>query len=109
MSNVWSDSMSSAAIITFESDTIGVPADEWQAFCVKHALVHSPQTVGGNFYYADEVEVRYEEHRLSFSTYWQGKAIPEVARLAMLAWQRWGGEISADPEVRPFVYKDTHP
>jgi hypothetical protein len=66
----------------------------------------------GNKYYAggfDGVEVHYAMHELRFSTYCLGSAIPDVARLAMIAWQRWGGEVSADPEVRRVVYKDTHP
>jgi hypothetical protein len=99
--------MSSAATITFEPDTVCVPIDAWQAFCAEHALVYSPQTIGGNVYYAGEVEVHYATRRLVFSTYWRGAAIPEVARLAMIAWQRWGGEISADPEVRRLVYKES--
>lgn len=98
--------VSSAANITFEPDTIGVPADEWQRFCQEHHIEHSPQTVGGNVYYADAVEVHYAMHELRFSTYWRGGAVPEVARLAMIAWRRWGGQISADPEVRWVVYKD---
>jgi len=92
--------MSSAAIITFETGTIGVPADQWKIFCQEHHIEHSPQTVGGNVYYAGTVEVTYARHRVIFSTYHMGAAIPEVARLAMIAWQRWGGEISTDPEVR---------
>jgi hypothetical protein len=97
--------MSSAAILTFKPDTVGVPIDEWRAFCAKHALVHSPRTFGDNVYYANKVEAHYAVHRLVFSTYWCGATIPEVTRLAMIAWQRWGGEISADPEVRRLVYK----
>ncbi|HSX22574.1 MAG TPA: hypothetical protein VLE97_07360 [Gaiellaceae bacterium] len=104
--------MSSAANITFEKDTIGVPADEWQSFCAEHQIKHSPQTVGGNVYYAGGiggVEVHYERHALRFSTYWMGGAIPGVARLAMTAWKRWGGYLSADPEVRGAMYKEPSP
>ena len=92
--------MSSAASITFDPETSGVPIDQWQAFCAEHVIVHSPQTVGGNVYYAGDVDVIYNEHALHFSTFWSGKAIPDVARIAMSAWCRWGGKISADPEVR---------
>jgi len=101
--------MSSAATLTFDPDTIGVPADQWESFCQEHRIEYSPRTVGGNVYYAGDVEVHYAEHKLRFSTYWMGRSIPEVARLAMIAWQRWGGEISADPEVRRLMYKDIHP
>jgi hypothetical protein len=92
--------MSSAASITFETGTIGVPPDRWKSFCQEHGIEHSPQTVGGNVYYAGQVEATHTRYRLTFSTFHLGNAIPEVARLAMIAWQRWGGEISADPEVR---------
>jgi hypothetical protein len=42
----------------------------------------------------------YETHKLNF---WGGSGISgisEVARLALRAWCKWGGKISADPEVR---------
>jgi hypothetical protein len=102
--------MSSAANITFESDTIGVPPDQWSAFCAAHDIVHSPQTVGGNIYYHGGfggVEAAYHsEHWVSFSTYHGGRAMGDVARLAMLAWRRWGGKLSADPEIRSLLSKE---
>lgn len=104
--------MSSAATITYELDTIGVPSDEWKRFCEEHDIVHSPRTIGGNVYYQgglNGVEVHYAEHALRFSTYWMGRAIPDVARLAMIAWRRWGGQISADPEVRKAIVPDPTP
>lgn len=39
-------------------------------------------------------------HAIIFSTYWYGNALSKVAHLALLAWQRWGETLSADPEVR---------
>lgn len=95
--------MSSAATLTFDPDTIGVSIDEWKAFCAEHALVHSPQTISGDVYYAGEVEVHYATYRLIFSTYWHGAAVPAVTRLALIAWRRWGGQISASPEIRRLV------
>jgi hypothetical protein len=97
--------MSSAATITFEPDTVGVPTKEWQSFCQEHCIKHSPQTIGGNVYYAGEVEVHYTRHDLHFSTFWMGSAIPDVARLAMLAWRRWGGQLTADPEIRKTIVR----
>ena len=95
--------MSSAADITFARDTVGVPADEWQHFCEEHHIKHSPQTAGGTVYYAGEVEVRYVERWLCFSTRHGGRAMEDVARLAMIAWHRWGGSLTADPEIRNFM------
>jgi hypothetical protein len=91
--------MSSAANITFEPDTIGVSINEWQEFCKEYLIKHSPQTAGGNVYYAGDVEISYDQHWVRFSTYWGGPSVPDVARLAMVAWRRWGGKLSADPEV----------
>ncbi len=101
--------MSSAANISFEPGTIGVPADEWQSFCREHHIEHSPQTVGGNVYYQgglEGVEVHYAEHELRFSTYWFGNAMRDVARLAKSAWRRWGGDLSADPEIRKLMCRE---
>lgn len=93
--------MSSAAHITFEKDTKGVPADEWAAFCVEHEIAYSPNTVGGNvYYYGGKVEIHYEMHGLTFSTFWMGPGMNSVARIAIDAWRRWGGTLSADPEIR---------
>lgn len=101
--------MSSAASISFErlprdTGTIGVTGDEWHAFCREHQIEHSPNTIGGNVYYAGEVEVHYAVHMLRFSTYWGGKAMSNAARLALLAWRRWGGSLEADPEIRKLVW-----
>ena len=98
--------MSSAASISFESGTVA-PANEWDAFCREHQIEHSPNTVGGNVYYAGQVEVRYAAGKLRFSTYWLGSAMRDVARLALLAWQRWGGSLEADPEIRQCLGGDT--
>lgn len=103
--------MSSATFIKFDADTIGVPYQEFVAFCNQHGIIHSPRTIGGNVFYAGQVEIHFGDetvgaifperaHRLVFSTYFMGAAIPDVARLANLAWQRWGGSIEAAPEVR---------
>jgi hypothetical protein len=95
--------MSSAATLTFSSETIGVPADSWRGFCAEHDIVHSPHTVGGNVYYAggiQGIEITYDQHRLRFSTYYGGKAIADVARLALIAWRLWGGQLMADEEIR---------
>jgi len=98
--------MSSTAIITFEPDTVGVPADQWQIFCAEFELRYSTNTPGGNVYYYGghgHVEVQYNEHRLVFSTYLRGlggRGIQDVGRLAMTVWCHWGGTLSADLEIR---------
>lgn len=99
--------MSSAAYIHFENGTVGVSIEDWRSFCAEHCIEHSPRTVGGNVYYLSGlnggVEIGYESHRLSFSTFWMGEAMAEVARIAVLSWRRWGGSISAAPEIRQLI------
>lgn len=93
--------MSSAATITFDPGTLGVSGLEWAQFCQEHAIKHSPQTIGGNvYYYSANVEIKYFESSLRFSTYLHGSTMKDVARLAMSAWTRWGGCLTADPEIR---------
>lgn len=107
--------MSSSAYIKFDPGSIGIPVVEWKEFCAEHNIVHSPRTIGGNVFYAGQVEIWWnwlgtrEElptrdiskpaMSLAFSTFFQGSAVPDVARLACLSWQRWGGDLQAAPEV----------
>lgn len=99
--------MSSGAIIKFEPGTVAVERASFDEFCTAHDIVHSPQAVAGNVFYAGGVEVHYGDKgslpervfKLRFSTFFMGSDIPEVARLALLAWQKWGGALHADPEI----------
>lgn len=100
--------MSSGATLKFEPGTVAVERASFAEFCDAHGIRHSPQTVGGNVFYAGGVEVQYGHkeglpdrvYALRFSTFFMGSDIPQVAQLALLAWQRWGGELHADPEIR---------
>jgi hypothetical protein len=116
--------MSSAAFIEFEPGTKGIPITEWREFCDEHGIVHSPNTVGGNVFYANQVEVTFgrvlrvlnvatpalpdHAHYLCFSTYFMGEALPDVAALALAAWKRWGGQLSAAPEITAIFSVDPH-
>ena len=103
--------MSSAICITFdEADAIS--GEDWAAFCAEHAVTYSPQTVGRNVFYAGDVEVTFGDAQpaaegppgyagsVTFSTYHLGAAMPDVATLARAFWLRFGGSVSADPELR---------
>lgn len=99
--------MSSAATITFDRGTKGVPLKEWQSFCEEQNIEHSPNTVGGNVYYhggLGGVEASHDVHTLRFSTFYGGQAMAAVARLTMVAWTRWGGTLEADPEIRRLIF-----
>lgn len=98
--------MSSAATIAFDRDSTGVHGGEWSDFCAEHEIVHSPNTVGGTVYYFGGlagVEVHYERMCIGFSTFFGGRACDGVARLVMIAWSRWGGRLTADPEIRSLI------
>lgn len=98
--------MSSGATIEFDPMETRVESDEWIEFCAEHGIAYSPNTVGGNIYYAGGhagVEIEFDPRRLRFSTFHMGKACDEVARITLLAWLRWGGDLSADPEIRALI------
>lgn len=101
--------MSSAITVAFEDgfDETVDPGD-WQDFCARHRIVHSPRTAGGRTYYADDVQVTVEDDQVTFSTYCMGNAMPEVARIARRFWVRFGGSVDADEEMRPLFAKSKH-
>jgi hypothetical protein len=114
--------MSSAIYIHFE-DGEEVRGDDWAAFCAEHLITYSPRTAGQNMYYAGDVQIEFGLYGslpqfadgtpdfsraeppdsapwLTFSTYHMGPAMAEVAALARAFWLRFGGTVSASPELR---------
>lgn len=104
---------------------------EWEEFCAEHEIVHSPNTVGGNVYYQgghSGVQITFGHSRRgvhehvaaarggiekppdearkivveTFSVYVGGNIGP-VVPLALAIWQKWGGELSADVEIRNLI------
>lgn len=120
--------MSSAAYLTMEDE--GVTLAEWMEFCKERGIVYLPQTVGGNVFSlgagTDEVEIIFgtmndasskqppaEASEITFSTYFGGNTVG-VAASAAAAWERFGGKLSAAPEVkgwltRPFMAPQGYP
>jgi hypothetical protein len=104
--------MGSAVVFRFAEDE-GVEGERWASFCAAHSIVHSPATIGGNIFYAGEVEVTFGEHSygsipeyaeyVSFSTYFLGSAMPEAVTLALAFWLEFGGAMDADPELRGLI------
>lgn len=118
--------MSSAVYLFF---TPPIPLEDWVVFCNEQDITYSPQTVGRNVFYAGDVEISFGDQnlaplpqlpdgRLDFSaaspgslaseitvsTFWMGKAIPDVARIAKLILGRWSGTMQCDPELTRFMY-----
>lgn len=106
-----------------------ISLSEWESFCTKHGIKYSPNTVGQNVYYADQVEIvfggkeefgtveragngfpRWETARppaqaseITVSTRWMGGAQPAVADLAIAMFRRWGGKLQASPELETAI------
>lgn len=96
--------MGSAAFIHLEHGEC-VERETFDQWCAEAGIVFSPDTVGGDTYYAGEVEVTFgkvrdERQTLTISTFFMGSAMPQVAAIAYAAWLRFGGDLSASPEVR---------
>lgn len=116
--------MSSAAYLTIDrKDYDPIPASEWLEFCAQHAIRYSPNTVGQNVFYADDVEITFGEYGtiskspdgrpdfstarppdgaydVTVSTFYDGN-LEGVARMAALIWHRWGrATLDAAPEIQ---------
>ena len=117
--------MSSAAYLTINrQDYDPIPVSEWLEFCERHAIRYSPNTVGQNVFYADDVEITFggptqgaierANGRPDFATakppssaydVWvstfSGGNLHGVARMAALIWLQWGrASLDADPEIQ---------
>jgi hypothetical protein len=99
--------MSSSIFITFDAGE-GVSLPDWKPFCDEHGLEYR----GGTTYRAGQVEIELADavhepgsgavvHGFTFSTFWMGEEMPGVASLAKAFWMRFGGCVSASPELRP--------
>jgi hypothetical protein len=90
--------MSSSVSFRFEVLDQGVPAEDWEAFCEAQHLVLNP---GNGLYWLNPEVSAERDGRLyvSFSTYYMSESMTEVVRLAMLFWHRFGGSMSAAPEL----------
>jgi hypothetical protein len=114
--------MSSSAHLNFDEP---LPLEGWEPFAAKHGLRFNPHVVGRNAYRCGPIEVSFgeidrgeepklpdgridfdairppnEATRVWFSTYFLGSGCRDVARLALAAWQRFGGSLDAAPEIQ---------
>jgi hypothetical protein len=99
--------MSSSIFVTFDAGE-GVSLSHWKAFCDERGLEYR----GGTTYRAGQVEIELADavrgsgdgavvHNFTFSTFWMGEEMPRVAELAKAFWLRFGGCVSASPELQP--------
>ena len=103
--------MSSSLYITHEPGTVS--RRQFDAFCAEHAIIRASS---GDWRHGD-VEVTWHPDRSSrdtytgtvtFSTYWMGNAMPDVARLARAWWLLHGGQVGGSPELRPLFAHCCH-
>lgn len=108
--------MSSSAHLRWDEGE-GVVAEDWEDFCTAHRITYSPSTIGGNVFYAGQVEIHFGRgysgteppdyaEEISFGTFHGGEAMPEVARLTRALWQAHGGRLSCDPEIRALIIRE---
>jgi hypothetical protein len=119
--------MSSSAHLNFDKGE-EVSLDDWEPFADEHGLTFNPHVVGRNVYRRGAIEVTFgemqrseepdlpdgridfdairppaEAARIWFSTYFMASGCRDVARLALAAWQRFGGSLDAAPEIKAHI------
>lgn len=106
--------MSSSAYLAWDEGE-GVSGEDWATFCSEHRIRHSPSTIGGNVFYAGDVEFHFGKadnesieppnyaEQITVATFHFDAALPDVARFARELWLRHGGRLSADDEIRRLI------
>jgi hypothetical protein len=115
--------MSSAAYLKADEDC-PIGRNDWLAFCKRQGIRYSPNTIGRNTFYRDDVEICFgaesydelptlpsgrldfskaapptEATRITVSTFYGGN-LDGVAAMVALIWDQWQGiSVSADPEI----------
>jgi hypothetical protein len=96
--------MSSNITITFGRTDEGVRRDAWDAWAAEHDLILN--TGNGLFYRGGTpgTEVAYVSKReVTFSTFYRGPALSDAAALALEFWARFGGSMTASPELAGLI------
>lgn len=100
-----------------------VSLKSWRKFCDENFILYSPNTIGQNVFYFDDVEIHFGEQNLvdlprlqdgsinfdaanppesakqiRVSTYWMGN-LSGVAMIANKILYRWKGSLESDPEI----------
>ena len=96
--------MMSMAQVTYDQTADGIRQAEWEAFCAQHRLALG--TPGGDTWYAAGhliQVIRRGRRHVSFSAARTGDQLPEVARLAVACWARFGGRLTASPDIASII------
>ncbi len=96
--------MSSSAHITHDEGTQGIADDAWIQFCAEQGITLAGQSGGKYLDGGGRVSVtHFGPYRTYFSTIHMGELMPEVARLAIACWVRFGGQLTVSPEIAQMI------
>ena len=106
----------SHALVRFEN-AAGVTAQEWQAFCAEHEIVHEGRDLwllGGRAGIKCEFGLAHLSDERSvtqvlFTTTWGGVQPARMAELARAFWVRFGGSMWADEQTRGLICQQGEP
>lgn len=74
--SVQGESVSSAVDLKFRKE---VPLKEWQEFCKHYGIIYSQNTMGGNYYYYHDTQIRFGKSVPNDTHRWQENKPPEAA------------------------------
>ena len=100
--------MSSSVFITFDARDEGVSRAKWDAWTEGHHLEQTPGTGehGHTWRSGPGIEVDYHnKRRFTFSAFYMSDEVPELIRLALDFWTKFGGDLDAAPEIRTMIWQ----
>jgi len=100
--------VSSSVYITFDPRDEGVSRDNWNAWAAGHGLLQTPGTGehGHTWRKGPGIEVDYHsKRRMTFSAFYMSDEVPELIRLALDFWTKFGGSLDAATEIRTMIWQ----
>jgi hypothetical protein len=94
----------STAQVTHDQGADGIRQAEWEAFCTEHGLTQGMP--GGDTWYdaGQQIQViRRGCRHVSFGAAREGDRLPGAARLAVACWARFGGRLTASPDIASII------
>jgi hypothetical protein len=90
--------------VTHDQAAEGIRQAAWEQFCREHGLTQG--TPGSDTWYGagQKIQVVWRGRRhVSFATSGAGEQLPEVALLAVACWARFGGRLTASPDIASII------